>query len=134
MAEDLDKELSAIAVREQTVEESLVKLQTEYPDVFKQIQAIDEARAEVQRLKDAVKARLIAEKDFDLHKVGNLTVSVSAVAKVKVSDLDAVPEDFKETLVVADEKKAQEYLKVMGKCPEGFTDASYYRLNWRMKK
>lgn len=134
MAEDLDKELSAIAVRERTVEENLMELQEKYPDVFKQIQAIDKAKAEVQRLKDAVKARLIAEKDFDLHQVGDLTVSVSVVAKVKVKDIENVPDEFKETLVVADEKRAKEYLKVMGKCPEGFVDASYYRLNWSLKK
>ena len=134
MAESLDKELSEIAVREASVEDQLVALQTQYPDVFKQIKAIEDAKQEVQRLKDAVKARLVADQDFDLHEVGDLSVSVSAVAKVKVADIDKVPDDFKEEMVVANEKKAQEYLKVMGKLPEGFTDASYYRLNWKIKK
>lgn len=134
MTEDLDAQVSEIVVKEQSVDEALTKLHEQYPDVFKQIEAIDMARQEVQRLKDAVKARLIEEQDFDLHEVGNLSVSVSAVAKVKVADIDKVPADFKEEKVVANEKKAQEYLKVMGKLPEGFTDASYYRLNWKMKK
>lgn len=134
MAESLDKELSEIAVREASVEESLVALHEQYPDVFKQIEAIETARQEVQRLKDAVKARLIADQDFDLHEVGDLSVSVSAVAKVKVVDIDKVPDEFKDEMIVANEKKAQEYLKVMGKLPEGFSDASYYRLNWKMKK
>ena len=134
MAESLDKELSEIAVREASVEESLVALHEQYPDVFKQIEAIETAKQEVQRLKDAVKARLIADQDFDLHEVGDLSVSVSAVAKVKVVDINKVPDEFKDEMVVANEKKAQEYLKVMGKLPEGFSDASYYRLNWKMKK
>lgn len=134
MADNLDKQMSEIAVKEASVEEQLVALQTQYPDVFKQIKAIEDAKQEVQRLKDAVKARLIADQDFDLHEVGDLSVSVSAVAKVKVADIDKVPDDFKEEMVVANEKKAQEYLKVMGKLPEGFTDASYYRLNWKVKK
>lgn len=134
MAEGLDAQVSEIAVKEQSVEEALTQLHEQYPDVFKQIEAIETARQEVQRLKDEVKARLIANQDFDLHEVGNLSVSVSAVAKVKVVDIDKVPDDFKDEMVVANEKKAQEYLKVMGKLPEGFTDASYYRLNWKMKK
>lgn len=134
MADSLDKELSEIAVREASVDDQLVALQTQYPDVFKQIKAIEDAKQEVQRLKDAVKARLVANQDFDLHEVGDLSVSVSAVAKVKVVDIDKVPEEFKDEMVVANEKKAQEYLKVMGKLPDGFTDASYYRLNWKIKK
>ena len=134
MAEGLDAQVSEIAVKEQSVEDALTQLHEQYPDVFKQIEAIETARQEVQRLKDEVKARLIADQDFDLHEVGNLSVSVSAVAKVKVVDIDKVPDDVKDEMVVANEKKAQEYLKVMGKLPEGFTDASYYRLNWKMKK
>lgn len=134
MAESLDKELSAIAVKEASVEQQLVALHEQYPDVFKKIEAIESAQQEVTRLKDAVKARLIADQDFDLHTVGDLSVSVSAVAKVKVVDIDKVPDEFKDEMVVANEKKAQEYLKVMGKLPDGFSDASYYRLNWKMKK
>lgn len=134
MTESLDKELSAIAVKEASVEQQLVALHEQYPDVFKKIEAIESAQQEVARLKDAVKARLIADQDFDLHTVGDLSVSVSAVAKVKVVDIDKVPDEFKDEMVVANEKKAQEYLKVMGKLPDGFSDASYYRLNWKMKK
>lgn len=134
MAESLDEQMSEIAVKEASVEGQLIALQEQYPDVFKQIEAIETAKQEVQRLKDAVKARLIADQDFDLHEVGDLSVSVSAVAKVKVVDIDQVPDDFKDEMVVANEKKAQEYLKVMGKLPDGFADASYYRLNWKIKK
>lgn len=134
MTESLDKELSAIAVKEASVEQQLVALHEQYPDVFKKIEAIESAQQEVARLKDAVKARLIADQDFDLHTVGDLSVSVSAVAKVKVVDIDKVPGEFKDEMVVANEKKAQEYLKVMGKLPDGFSDASYYRLNWKIKK
>jgi len=134
MIESLDKELSAIAVKEASVEQQLVALHEQYPDVFKKIEAIESAQQEVARLKDAVKARLIADQDFDLHTVGDLSVSVSAVAKVKVVDIDKVPGEFKDEMVVANEKKAQEYLKVMGKLPDGFSDASYYRLNWKIKK
>ena len=129
----ITKEIQVISVTENELDNQLKTLERQNPDVFKQIKAIEKAREEVQKLKDAVKAKLIEEKDFDLHEVGNLRVSVSAVANVKVVDMDKVPEDFKEVKTVADTKKAKEYLKVMKRVPEGFEDASFYRLNWRIK-
>ena len=128
----ITRQIQDIAVTESELDDQLKALERQNPDVFKQIKAIESARAEVQKLKDAVKAKLIADKDFDLHEVGQLRVSVSAVANVKVVDMDKVPDDFKEVKTVADTKKAKEYLKVMKRVPEGFEDASFYRLNWRI--
>ena len=128
----ITKEIQDISVTENELDNQLKALERQNPDVFKQIKAIEKAREEVQKLKDAVKAKLIENKDFDLHEVGNLRVSVSAVANVKVVDMDKVPEDFKEVKTVADTKKAKEYLKVMKRVPEGFEDTSFYRLNWRI--
>lgn len=122
----------AISTAESELDTQLQALERQNPDVFKQIKAIEDARAEVQKLKDAVKNKLIEMKDFDLHEVGNLRVSVSAVANVKVVDIDQVSDDFKEVKTVADTKKAKEYLKIMKRVPEGFEDASFYRLNWRI--
>ena len=130
---NIDSELSAIAVREKSLDDSLVALQEKYPDVFQQIQKIEDAQAEVKKLKEAIKDKLVAERDFDLHEVGDLSVKVSGVAKVKVVNIDEVPDDFKEEKLVANEKKAQDYLKLMGECPKGFEDATYYRLNWKVK-
>ena len=130
----ITKEIQVISVTENELDNQLKTLERQNPDVFKQIKAIEKAREEVQKLKDAVKAKLIEDKDFDLHEVGNLRVSVSAVANVKVTDIDKVPDDFKEVKTVADTKKAKEYLKVMKRVPEGFEDASFYRLNWRIDR
>lgn len=133
MPEDnIAKEIMAISTAESELDSQLKTLERQNPDVFKQIKAIEQARAEVQKLKDAVKAKLIENKDFDLHEVGDLRVSVSAVANVKVVDIDQVSDDFKEVKTVADIKKAKEYLKVMKRVPEGFEDTSFYRLNWRI--
>lgn len=130
--EDITKEIMTISTTESELDNQLQALERQNPDVFKQIKAIEQARAEVQKLKDAVKEKLVADKDFDLHEVGNLRVSVSAVANVKVTDIDKVPDDFKEVKTVADTKKAKEFLKVMKRVPEGFEDTSFYRLNWRI--
>lgn len=133
MSDDVAKEIMTISTAESELDNQLKALERQNPDVFKQIKAIENARAEVQKLKDAVKNKLIENKDFDLHEVGSLRVSVSAVANVKVTDIDKVPDDFKEVKTVADTKKAKEYLKVMKRVPEGFEDTSFYRLNWRIK-
>ena len=130
----ISSEIATIAEQELTIEQALDNLQKEYPSAFEQMKKIEQAQSEVKRLKEAVKEKLIKDKDFDLHEVGELKVSLSAVAKVKVVDIDKVPEDFKEVKTVVKEKKAQEYLKLMGKCPEGLEDNSYYRLNWRYAK
>lgn len=131
---EISNELVAIHKQEMEVETALTTLQEQYPEAFAQMKQIEDAQKKVQELKDAVKAKLIENKDFDLHEVGDLKVSLSAVAKVKVIDIDKVPDDFKEVKTVVKEKKAQEYLKVMGRAPEGLEDNSYYRLNWKYNK
>lgn len=131
---EISNEIVAIQNKEMEVEKALSLLQEQYPEAFAQLRAIEDAQKRVQELKDSVKAKLIEQKDFDLHEVGDLKVSLSAVAKVKVIDIDKVPDDFKEVKTVVKEKKAQEYLKVMGRAPEGLEDDSYYRLNWKYKK
>lgn len=132
MDNPIDSELAVIAEKEKTAEGALAELHAKYPEVFTQIQAIEDAYAEVGKLKDAVKEKLIEQGDFDLHRIGNLRVSVSKTAKVKVKNIDEVEDKYKSTEVVVDEKKAREYLKVMGELPAGFEDASFYRLNWKM--
>lgn len=131
---DVNSEINAIAVREKSVDEALVAFQEKYPEAFKVMKQIEDAQAQIKKLKEAVKEKLLADRDFDLHEVGDLKVSLSGVAKVKVVDIDKVPDEFKEVKTVVKEKKAQEYLKIMGRCPEGLEDATYYRLNWKIKK
>lgn len=130
----VDSQLMKAAKLEAQVTEELELLHSQYPEIFKQMAEIEKQAKEVQRLKDAVKQRLIEEGDFDLHEVGDLSVSLSAVAKVKVVDIDQVPDEFKETKTVLKESKARDFLKVMHRPPEGCEDSSYYRLNWRVKK
>lgn len=132
MPKDITKEIRDISVAESELDTQLKTLERQHPEVFERIHEIEKARDELQRLKDAIKNKLIEDKDFDLHEVGRLRVSVSAVANVKVVDIDQVSDDFKEVKTVANMKKAKEYLKVMKRVPEGFEDTSYYRLNWRI--
>lgn len=128
---DIDKQVSLIAEKERELRTELDKLVSSNPDIFKQKELLEAQLDELQRMKDEVKAELIKRKDFDLHKVGGVKVSVSRIVKVAVGNIDKVPDDFKSTMVVADEKKAQEYIKVMGEIPEGFVDKSYHRLTWK---
>lgn len=128
---DIDKRMSEIAEAERALVRERDKLVSSNPAVFKQLDSINVQLDELQKMKEEVKAELINNKDFDLHKVGNLKVSISNIAKVVVDDITQVPDEFKETKVVANEKKAQEYLKVMGEVPAGFINKSYQRFSWK---
>ena len=128
---DIEKRMSEIADYERSLVAERSQLLSSNPAVFSQLEKIDEQLAQVQKMKDDVRAELIKSKDYDLHKVGNLKVSISNIAKVAVENIDDVPSEFKETKVVANEKKAQEYLKVMGEVPAGFIDKSYQRFSWK---
>ena len=128
---DIEKRMSEIADYERSLVAERSQLLSSNPAVFSQLEKIDEQLAQVQKMKDDVRAELIKNKDYDLHKVGNLKVSIINIAKVAVENIDDVPSEFKETKVVANEKKAQEYLKVMGEVPAGFVDKSYQRFSWK---
>lgn len=128
---DIEKRMSEIADYERSLVAERSQLLSSNPAVFSQLEKIDKQLAQVQKMKDDVRAELIKNKDYDLHKVGNLKVSISNIAKVAVENIDDVPSEFKETKVVANEKKAQEYLKVMGEVPAGFVDKSYQRFSWK---
>lgn len=128
---DIDKQVSFIAEKERELRTELDKLVSSNPTIFKQKEILEAQLDELQKMKDDVKDELIKRKDFDLHKVDGVKVSVSRIIKVAVDDIDKVSDDFKETKVVANEKKAQEYIKVMGEIPAGFVDKSYHRLTWK---
>lgn len=129
--EPIDKQLVKVTEMEKDIDNAKGELYARYPDVFEQIKIIEEQSKELDKLKEAIKQRLIDEDDFDAHEIGDFVVSVSAVAKIKVVDIDKVPDDFKEVKTVVNEKKAREYLKLMHRPPEGCVDNSFYRLNWR---
>lgn len=123
--------ISSIVAAEQALENRVKKLEKDYPEVLTEIKQIDKAREEIQMLKTSLKKSLEEKQDYDVYEESGVRVSVTKVAKVAVEDIDQVPEDYKETKVVADEKKALEYLRVFGDVPSGFVEKSYSRLNWR---
>ena len=127
----VEDKISKIAEREMALRKELGNLIADNSEVFKQKDFIEDELNKLEQEKLAIKDELVKNNDFDLHQVGKLKVSVSRVVKVVVDDIGKVPDAFKETKVVANEKKAQEYVKVMGEIPEGFTDKSYYRFSWR---
>ena len=127
----IEDKISNIAEREMALRKELDSLITENSEVFKQKDAIEEQLNNLEQEKLAIKEELVKNGDYDLHQVGKLKVYVSRVVKVAVDNIDEVPDEFKETKVVANEKKAQEYAKVMGEMPNGFADKSYYRFSWR---
>ena len=109
-------------------------LKEKYPEVFVELLDIARARGECEDLKKELKSLLVAHDDMDNHEVNGHKFSVSKIVRLETEDIDLVPDEFKSMQVVADEKKAQDYYKLMGIAPEGFKDKSYHRLNWGDRK
>lgn len=107
------------------------ELKSKYPEVFVELLDIERARGECEGLKKELKSLLVARDDMDNHEVDGHKYSVSKIVHLETENIDLVPDEFKSMQVVADEKKAQDYFKLMGVAPEGFKDKSYHRLNWK---
>lgn len=128
--EDVAAELVALQ-KETDAREDVLK--NKYPEVFTELLEIASARGKCEELKKELKSLLIARDDMDNHEVDGHKYSVSKIIKLETENIDIVPDEFKSLQVVADEKKAQDFYKLMGIVPEGFKDKSYHRLNWNEK-
>ena len=128
--EDVARELAEL---EKQTDERESKLKSKYPEVFVELLDIARARGECEELKRELKSLLIARDDLDNHEVDGRKYSVSKIIRLETDNIDLVPDEFKSMQVVADEKRAQDYYKLMGIAPEGFKDKSYHRLNWGEK-
>ena len=126
---------SQIAEEIEHLEDSIIEretyLQQKYPEVFKEMLKIESDKGRLSKLKDDLKTSLIEGSDFDTYQTEKHKFSVSKIVRLETEDIDKVPAEFKSTREVADEKKAQDYYKLMGTPPEGFKDKTYHRLNWK---
>lgn len=110
-------------------------LREQYPDVFAQLDEIEQTEKDLSDTWEAVKADLIAKEDFDVHEVlsvksaQRVRFSVSKVVKIGIDNVDEVPEEFVVMKKVADTDRIKQYYELYGKLPEGCSDKSYYRLN-----
>ena len=127
----LSKQVKDVALIEESIFSQLEKIKSEHPDVFEQIEYIEDQKKKVNEFKDKIKQYLIDTQDFDLHRIDDVAFSVSKIAKVDVENIDDISDEYKEMTTTANTKKATEYMKLMGSVPSGFKDKSYYRLNWK---
>ena len=125
--EDVARELVEL---EKQTDEREAELKKKYPEVFVELLDIERNRGLCEELKRELKSLLVAQNDLDNHEVDGRKYSVSKIVRLQTDNIDLVPNEFKSMQVVADEKKAQDYYKLMGVAPDGFKDKSYHRLNW----
>ena len=114
---------------EKVIEQSQEKIKRDNPDVASEMEKIEKER--LDELKKELKDVLIKTDDMDVHEADKHKYSVSKVIRLETVDIDSVPTEFKSLQMVADERKAQDYYKLMGVPPRGFKDKSYHRLNWK---
>lgn len=100
-----------------------------YPEAQEHFDALQEGYAKLIEMREELKTALVTAEDYDIHEVDGRQVSLTKVVKMKVKDIDEVPAAFKQTMEVADEKRAAKYYKLYGEAPAGFEDASYNKLN-----
>lgn len=131
MQPSIEERLAKILEVQRLADESYAAIEQDYPEVWERLETIEKARADAEMAKQEIREELIEAKDFSTRQVGGYNISVSRTVKLAVSDQDKVSSDYKKTEEVVDIKKAQEYMKVMGKLPAGFEDRSVYRFNWK---
>ena len=110
-------------------------LKERYPEAYEIVKEIDSAQTAIDNAKKGLKKALMDENDYDMGIVSTsdgkkYKYSLTKVVRLEVSDIEQVPDEFKSVQEVADEKKAQNYYKLMGEPPEGFKDVSYCKLNF----
>ena len=128
----LQEELvSDIAMLEEECQEYESTLREEFPEAWAMFQALERNKEKKESLKRQLKEILIGEEDLDIHENSGYKYSVSKVVRLAVDNIDLVPDEFKDFKEVANERKAQDYYKLMGEAPEGFKDKSYYKLNMK---
>lgn len=95
----------------------------------------DGALSDADKAKKMLKQALVKENNYDMGVVNTehgkkYKYSLTKVVRLEVNDIEQVPAEFKSMQEVADEKKAQNYYKLMGEAPSGFKDVSYCKLNF----
>lgn len=137
MSEKDNLSVQEIVQLQSTLEQEEKAIEQKHPEVFAQIQDINERKAKVDKLWEALKQRLVEEGDTDVHEVREgdyvCRFSLSKTSKVGVTDIEKVPSEFVEVKKVADPTKLKQYYELYGKVPEGCEDKSFYRLNKRIQ-
>lgn len=124
---------SELVRRQAQLEDAKQELYREYPGVDELLAKIEYLEKSIEAEKANLKSALVSEEDFDIHECEGIKYSVSKVVKLAVKNIDLVPAEFKSTMEVADEKKAQSFYKLYGEPPTGFDDKSYVKLNIKEK-
>lgn len=131
----VDKHIENLARKlieeERRLQQYAEDIKGKYPEAQSHFDALQEGFEHLAEMREELKSELIKADDYDVHSVDGHQFSLTKVVKMKVKDIDEVPADFKQTMEVADEKRAAKYYKLYGEAPKGFQDASYNKLNMK---
>ena len=92
-----------------------------------------EMERKVKEMWDAVKVALVEANYTDVIENENFRISISKVSGIKVTDIDAVPREFKEKVWIPKTDEIKKHVELYDKVPEGVKDNSYFRLNKKVK-
>jgi len=118
-------------------EKALQKLENDFalanPAFKKFLEKQKKIQVNIQKMWDSVKQALINANYTDTIENDNFVISISKVVNLKVEDIDKVPKDLVETVKQVKTDKAKKFYQLYEKIPEGMIDASFYRLNKKIK-
>lgn len=130
-----DKHIESLARKlideERRLKQYADDIKGKFPEAQEHFDALQEGYGHLVEMREDLKAALANADNYDVHTVDGHQFSLTKVVKMKVKDIDEVDPDFKQTMEVADEKRAAKYYKLYGEAPKGFEDASYNKLNMK---
>lgn len=131
----VDKHIEQLARKlideERRLQQYAEDIKGKYPEAQEHFDALQEGYAKLIEMREDLKKALHTAENYDVHEVDGHQFSLTKVVKMKVKDIDEVDPAFKQTMEVADEKRAAKYYKLYGEAPKGFVDASYDKLNMK---
>lgn len=130
----MDELIRLVVETEKAVAERKANLKSQYPEVFKALEQVEDVEKQIANKKAEVKDKLIEVGDFDTHTVDGVNVSVSRVVACAVEDETQVPEDYKTFKMVVDLDQVKDRIKVTGEIPAGIRDKTTFRFNWKKVK
>lgn len=130
----MDEVIQSVIDAEKAVIKREAELKAQYPDVFKAIEQVENAKQQIVNKKSGIKDKLIELQDFDTHTVDGVNVSVSRVVGCEVEDETQVAEEYKSFKTIVDLNTIKKVIKATGKIPEGIKDKTTFRFNWKAVK
>lgn len=128
------EKLAAKAAKE---EKKLIKLEHDFalanPEFANFLKEQQQTNKKIAAMWDAVKQALVDAGITDVLENDLFRISLSRVFAIEVTDVNALPGDYTETIKIAKKDKIKKHFELYDELPAGVIDKSYFKLNKKVK-